>query len=162
MLNDDERDQLVARSMREARTAAQLDDVHVVQVYDVVEEDDRPWIVMELVEGTSLGQRLRAEGRCPRRSSRRSGLAVLHALEAAHAAGILHRDVKPSNVVLATDGRPVLTDFGVATAVGEITLTSTGMLIGSPAYLPPERARGEPGDARSDLWSLGATALHRG
>jgi serine/threonine protein kinase len=148
---------LLARTMREAKIAAQIDQPNVVRVYDVVEDDQRPWIVMELVEGTNLGQLVRSEGPMPSAAVARVGLAVLRALGAAHAAGVLHRDVKPSNVVLARDGRVVLTDFGVATAVGDPTLTATGLLIGSPSYLPPERARGEAGDARSDLWSLGAT-----
>lgn len=156
-LGDEDREVLLARTMREARTAAQLDEVHVVRVYDVVEDDHRPWIVMELVEGTSLGQRVRVDGPLPSPVVAQIGLSVLSALAAAHAAGILHRDVKPSNVVLAEDGRVVLTDFGVATAAGEVTLTATGMLIGSPSYLSPERARGQPGGPASDLWSLGAT-----
>jgi len=156
-LGDEDREILLARTMREARTAAQLDEVHVVRVYDVVEDDHRPWIVMELVEGTSLGQRVQVDGPLPSAVVAQIGLSVLSALAAAHAAGILHRDVKPSNVVLAEDGRVVLTDFGVATADGDVTLTATGMLIGSPSYLSPERARGQPGGPPSDLWSLGAT-----
>ena len=156
-LGDEDREILLARTMREARTAAQLDEVHVVRVYDVVEDDHRPWIVMELVEGTSLGQRVRVDGPLPSAVVAQIGLSVLSALAAAHAAGILHRDVKPSNVVLAEDGQVVLTDFGVATADGDVTLTATGMLIGSPSYLSPERARGQPGGPPSDLWSLGAT-----
>ena len=156
-LDEHDRVVLLARTMREARHAARLDEATVVRVYDVVQHDNRPWIIMELVDGTSLSHVIRQEGPLPSAAVARIGLAVLGALRAAHAAGIVHRDVKPSNVVLAGDGRVVLTDFGVATAIGDPTLTATGLLIGSPSFFPPERARGEAGDARSDLWSLGAT-----
>lgn len=156
-LNDSERLTLQARTMREARTAARLDDPSVVSVYDVVDDGARPWIVMELLHGRTLAQTIRAQGYLSSPYVAAVGLSVLRALRAAHGAGILHRDVKPSNVILADDGRIVLTDFGVAIVEGDPSLTTSGMLIGSPSYLPPEVARGERSGPAADLWSLGAT-----
>ncbi len=156
-LSAEEHATLQARTMREARTAAQLDDPTVVRVYDVVDDGTKSWIVMELVSGPSLAEAIREQGPLPAAYVATVGLAVLRALRAAHAAQILHRDVKPSNVLLADDGRIVLTDFGVATVEGDPTLTTSGMLIGSPSYMAPERARGMRPGPESDLWSLGAT-----
>jgi len=153
----EERKTMQARAMREARTAARLDDPSVVSVYDVVDDGDRPWIVMELVRGRTVGQTVKAQGYLSSPYVAAIGLAVLRALRAAHRAGILHRDVKPSNVILADDGRIVLTDFGVATIDGDPAITTTGLLVGSPAYMAPERARGERPSPAADLWSLGAT-----
>lgn len=156
-LPDADRAQLRERTLREARAAAQLNHPNAVTVYDVVEEDGQPWIVMQLVAADSLADVVSDTGALPVGRVAEIGLAVLDALEAAHAAGILHRDVKPGNVLLGHDGRIVLTDFGIATLEGDSSLTSTGMLLGAPAYIAPERARGlRPGPA-SDLWSLGAT-----
>lgn len=152
-----ERVVLRERSMREARAAAALTNPHVVTVYDVVEDADRPWIVMELVQARTLSEVIRDEGTLPPERVAAIGLDVLSALEAAHAAGITHRDVKPGNVLLADDGRVILTDFGIATSVGDSSLTSTGLIVGSPAYMSPERARGQKPGPASDLWSLGAT-----
>jgi hypothetical protein len=145
------------RMCREARAAARLAHPNVITVYDVVEEDGQPWIIMQLVPGKSLADVIREQGPLPPAKVSRIGLTVLSALEAAHAAGIVHRDVKPGNVLLADDARVILTDFGIATLEGDPTLTSTGLLMGAPAYIAPERVRGlRPGPA-ADLWSLGAT-----
>ncbi|MFI0965299.1 protein kinase [Streptomyces sp. NPDC021080] len=142
------------RMRREARAAARLDHPAVVNVHDVAVVDGQPWIVMELVRGRSLGDALR-EGTLGSREAARVGLEVLGALEAAHAAGVLHRDVKPDNVLLGPHGRVVLTDFGIARTEGETSLTDTGGFVGSPEYIAPERVLGvRPGPA-SDLWSLG-------
>ncbi|MET8373109.1 serine/threonine protein kinase [Micromonospora profundi] len=156
-LPDDERREMRERSMREARAVARLGHVNVVRVFDVLYSGDDPWIVMELVPSRSLHQVLEAEGPMPVARAARIGLGVLDALRAAHQAGVLHRDVKPANVLLADDGRVVLTDFGLATLPGDPRVTQTGMVLGSPAYLAPERATdGDVGPA-ADLWSLGAT-----
>ncbi|MET7880817.1 RICIN domain-containing protein [Micromonospora profundi] len=156
-LPDGERREMRERSMREARAVARLGHVNVVRVFDVLHSGDDPWIVMELVPSRSLHQVLEAEGPMPVARAAQIGLGVLDALRAAHQAGVLHRDVKPANVLLADDGRVVLTDFGLATLPGDPRVTQTGMVLGSPAYLAPERATdGDVGPA-ADLWSLGAT-----
>jgi serine/threonine protein kinase len=142
------------RMQREARAAARIDHPSVVTVHDVVIEDERPWIVMELVRGRSLAEIL-AEGTVPPREAARIGLAVLGALSAAHEAGVLHRDVKPANILLGRNDRVVLTDFGIAHVEGEEPLTETGAFIGSPEYIAPERVLGHRPGAESDLWSLG-------
>jgi eukaryotic-like serine/threonine-protein kinase len=156
-LAEDERDVLRERTAREARSAARISHPNVVTVYDVVEEDARPWIVMEYVRARSLAQAVHDDGPLPARRVAEIGLAVLTALRVAHAKGVLHRDVKPSNVLLGDDGRVVLTDFGIATFEGDASLTRSGMLLGAPAYIAPERARGHRSGRESDLWSLGAT-----
>lgn len=165
------------RSKREATAAARIRHENVVTVHDVFEEDGRPWIVMELVISRSLAEAVRAEGRLDHAEAARIGLDVLRALRAAHAKGVLHRDVKPANVLLGLDGRVVLTDFGIATFVDAPQVTHVGELLGTPGYLAPERAErfagGETADRKSDeafgmhgdtlldpasdLWSLGAT-----
>jgi len=145
------------RTLREARTAARLNHPAVITVYDVVEADGRPWIVMELVQARSLEQILALDGPLPPHQAADMGVRLLGALATAHAAGILHRDVKPSNVLLDGDGRAVLTDFGIATLEGDPTLTQVGMVMGTPGFTAPERIRGEPATPASDLWSLGAT-----
>ena len=152
-----ERELLCERTLREARAAAALNHPAVVRVYDVVQDGERPWIVMELLEARSISEVLRDDGPMPVRKVAEMGLAVLGALEAAHRVGVLHRDVKPGNVLLGTDGRTTLTDFGVARSANESPLTSTGLLLGSPQYIAPERARGQQFGPSSDLWSLGAT-----
>jgi serine/threonine protein kinase len=152
-----ERELLCERTLREARAAAALNHPAVVRVYDVVTDADRPWIVMELLEARSISEVLRDDGPLPVRKVAEMGLAVLGALEAAHRVGVLHRDVKPGNVLLGADGRTTLTDFGVARSANESPLTSTGLLLGSPQYIAPERARGQAFGPSSDLWSLGAT-----
>ncbi|MEU6216851.1 serine/threonine-protein kinase [Streptomyces sp. NPDC047022] len=142
------------RMRREARAAARLDHPAVVNVHDVAVVDGKPWIVMELVQGRSLGAVLQ-EGTLGVREAARTGLEVLGALEAAHAAGILHRDVKPDNVLLGRYDRVVLTDFGIAQIEGETNLTDTGGFVGSPEYIAPERVLGRRPGPASDLWSLG-------
>ncbi|GHF13579.1 hypothetical protein GCM10018772_43550 [Streptomyces fumanus] len=148
---------LLARTRGEARAAARINHSAVVTVHDVLEHDGRPWIVMELVEGRSLADAVKEEQRVEPREAARIGLWVLRALGAAHSAGVLHRDVKPGNVLLGRDGRVLLTDFGIAQIEGDNTITRTGEVVGSVDYLAPERVRGhDPGPA-SDLWALGAT-----
>jgi hypothetical protein len=149
-----------ARILREARTAGRLNDPAVVTVFDVVQELDSVYIVMELVEAPTLSAVVRREGALPAPAVAAVGRQVLCALAAAHAAGIVHRDVKPSNIMLAGDGRAKLTDFGIARAVDDPTLTGTGMMLGSPAYLAPERLAGSEATSASDLWSLGAVLFY--
>ncbi|MET7489409.1 serine/threonine-protein kinase [Streptomyces sp. NPDC005538] len=153
-LPERERDNAFERMRREARAAARLDHPAVVNVHDVAVVDGRPWIVMELVTGRSLGDVLQ-EGTLDARDAARIGLQVLGALEAAHAAGVLHRDVKPDNVLLGRYDRVVLTDFGIAQIEGETNLTDTGGFVGSPEYIAPERVLGQRPGPASDLWSLG-------
>ncbi|MEU9063266.1 serine/threonine-protein kinase [Streptomyces sp. NPDC048430] len=148
---------LHARTQKEARAAARITHPGVVTVHDVIEYDNRPWIVMQYVDGPSLADATKESGEVEPREAARIGLHVLSALRAAHGAGVLHRDVKPANVLLARDGQVLLTDFGIAAIEGDSTITRTGELVGSIDYLAPERVRGgDPGPA-SDLWSLGAT-----
>ncbi|MFJ4565914.1 protein kinase [Streptomyces caelestis] len=145
------------RTLREARAVAQLSHPHIIVVHDVVEDDERPYIVMELIEGGSLADRLATHGPVDADEAARIGLALLGALRAAHAAGVLHRDLKPDNVLLepGTD-RVVLTDFGIAQVAGASTLTENGSFVGSPEYTAPERMSGVRTGPESDLWSLGA------
>jgi serine/threonine protein kinase len=148
---------LLTRTQTEARAAARINHPAVVTVHDVLEHDDRPWIVMELVDGPSLADAVKEHGRIVPAEAARIGLWTLRALRAAHSAGVLHRDVKPGNVLLALDGRVKLTDFGIAQVEGDSTITRTGEIVGSVDYLAPERVSGaEPGPS-SDLWALGAT-----
>ncbi|WP_055493227.1 serine/threonine-protein kinase [Streptomyces sp. TP-A0356] len=156
-VTDSDRAVLLARTHAEARAAARINHSAVVTVHDVLEHDNRPWIVMELVEGGSLADAVKERGRVEAAEAARIGLWVLRALRAAHSAGVLHRDVKPGNVLLAADGRVLITDFGIAQVEGDTTITRTGEIVGSVDYLAPERVRGhDPGPA-SDLWALGAT-----
>ncbi|MEU9899100.1 serine/threonine-protein kinase [Streptomyces phaeochromogenes] len=148
---------LLARTRAEARAAARINHSAVVTVHDVLEYDGRPWIVMELVEGGSLADEVKESGRVEPREAARIGLWVLRALRAAHAAGVLHRDVKPGNVLLSNDRRVLLTDFGIAQVEGDTTITRTGEIVGSVDYLAPERVRGHDPGPSSDLWALGAT-----
>jgi serine/threonine protein kinase len=154
-----DRERLAGRTLREARAVAQVDTPAAVRVFDIVEQDGRPWIVMELVRGGTLTDLLRERSALPAAEVARIGLSVLEALEAAHAAGVLHRDVKPSNILIGDDGRVALTDFGIATVDGDSSAgdTTSGVIVGSPAYIAPERAHGHQPTAASDLWSLGAT-----
>ncbi len=156
-LPPEERGKAFQRTHREARTAARLSHPGLVTVFDVAEEDGRPWIIMELVEGSSLDQLLEQDGPLPPHRAAEAGRQLLSALATAHAAGVLHRDVKPSNVLLTDGGRAVLTDFGIATFQGDPKLTQTGMVMGSPGFTAPERIQGNPASPASDLWSLGAT-----
>ncbi|MEV7557701.1 serine/threonine-protein kinase [Streptomyces sp. NPDC089795] len=152
-----DRDVMHARTQKEARAAARIQHPAVVTVHDVLEHDDRPWIVMEYIDGPSLADAAKAAGRIEPREAARIGLHVLGALRAAHAVGVLHRDVKPGNVLLAKDGRVLLTDFGIAAIEGDSSITRTGEIVGSIDYLAPERVTGGVPDPSSDLWSLGAT-----
>ncbi|MGW6640975.1 serine/threonine-protein kinase [Streptomyces iakyrus] len=145
------------RTLREARALAQLSHPHIIVVHDVVEDDERPYIVMELIEGGSLADRLAQRGPVDAAEAARIGIALLGALGAAHAAGVLHRDLKPDNVLLETGtDRVVLTDFGIAQVAGTPTLTENGSFVGSPEYTAPERMSGARTGPESDLWSLGA------
>ncbi|QVQ50342.1 serine/threonine protein kinase [Spiractinospora alimapuensis] len=148
---------LRTRMQREARSAAKLSHPTIITIYDVVEEDGRPWIVMELIKGPSLSDIIRGEG--PLTVHRAASIAaqMAGALAEAHNHGIVHRDIKPGNVLVAANDRAVLTDFGIAHLDGSTHLTSTGLLIGSPSYLAPEVAHGRPASPASDMWALGVT-----
>jgi serine/threonine protein kinase len=152
-----DRDAMYERTMREARAAAALQHPAVVQVYDVVHENGRPWIVMELLDARSLADMVIEDGPVPPRVVAKIGIALLGALEVAHAHGVLHRDVKPANVLICADGRCVLTDFGVARMPTDVQLTTPGMVLGSPHFISPERAIGNDFGPPSDLFSLGVT-----
>jgi eukaryotic-like serine/threonine-protein kinase len=152
-----DRDAMYERTMREARAAAALQHPAVVQVYDVVHENGRPWIVMELLDARSLADMVIEDGPVTPRVVAKIGIALLGALEVAHAHGVLHRDVKPANVLICSDGRCVLTDFGVARMPTDIQLTTPGMVLGSPHFISPERAMGSDFGPPSDLFSLGVT-----
>ncbi|MEU6588942.1 protein kinase [Streptomyces sp. NPDC046881] len=154
-IDEEEKRRLITRTLREAKAIARIRNNSAVTVFDVVDEDDRPWIVMELVEGKSLAEVIREDGVLEPRRAAEVGLAILDVLRSAHREGILHRDVKPSNVLIAEDGRVVLTDFGIAQVEGDPSITSTGMLVGAPSYISPERARGHKPGPAADLWSLG-------
>ncbi len=156
-LSEAQRAELRERMIREGRTAARISHPSVATVHDAIVEDGSPWIIMELVQARSLEQVIEEEGPLPPRLVAEIGVDLLGALRAAHDQGVLHRDVKPGNVLITESGRVVLTDFGIAKAEGDTSLTKTGMVIGSPGYTAPERARGEHTGAESDLWSLGAT-----
>ncbi len=145
------------RGQREARLAATLNHPHVVSVLDLVTEGDEQWLVMEYVDGVTLTELVRRHG--PLSPDRAAVIfsQVADALAAAHALQIVHRDVKPANILVAADGVVKLSDFGIARSSGDESLTQTGMLIGSPAYLPPEVATGSVASATSDVWSLGAS-----
>jgi tRNA A-37 threonylcarbamoyl transferase component Bud32 len=157
LASDAERSVFGERVLREARAAARLHHPCLVTVYDVIDADEHPWIVMEYVDGTSLADLIRESGRLSPLRVARIGISLADALEAAHRAGVIHRDVKPGNVLVTDDGQLRLTDFGIAVIEGDARLTSSGMLIGSPAYTAPERARGARAGAPGDVWGLGAT-----
>jgi tRNA A-37 threonylcarbamoyl transferase component Bud32 len=155
-LPDEEARMQRERTFREARTVAQLRHPSLIVVHDVVEQDERPWIVMEWVDGRSLSDQLAADGPVPPREAARIGLALLGALRVAHAHGVLHRDIKPANVLMeAATGRVVLTDFGIAQVTGGTTITETGTFVGTPEYTAPERMSGGRTGPEADLWSLG-------
>jgi serine/threonine protein kinase len=153
----DDREAMYQRMLREARAAASLSHPAIVQVYDVVTDAGRPWVVMELLEARSLSELVLQDGPLAPRAVAKIGVALLGALEVAHAAGVLHRDVKPANVLICTDGRCVLTDFGVARMPSDQQLTTPGMVLGSPHFISPERAMGAAFGPPSDLFSVGVT-----
>lgn len=153
---EEERAVMGERTMREAKLTARLTHRGIITIYDVICVEDRPFIVMELVRAPSLARQIDEHGPQPPTEVAELGLQLLDALSVAHGQGILHRDVKPSNVLLAPH-RVVLTDFGIATSENDATLTSTGLLVGSPAYMAPERLRGEDIGPPADIWSVGAT-----
>ncbi|MFY4717612.1 serine/threonine-protein kinase [Streptomyces sp. LaBMicrA B280] len=145
------------RTFREARAVAQLRHPHIIVVHDVVEQDERPYLVMELIDGCSLADRIARHGPVTPAEAARIGIALLSALDTAHEAGVLHRDIKPANVLIESGTeRVVLTDFGIAQVAGATTLTETGSFVGSPEYTAPERMSGVRTGPESDLWSLGA------
>ena len=152
-----ESDSIYQRTLREAKAAARLNHPGVVTVFDVVEEDGSPWIVMELVHARSLDRLIAEDGPLRPLQAAQVGEQLLSALECAHAAGVLHRDVKPGNVLVDTDNTVKLTDFGIATYPGDPALTQVGMVFGTPGFTAPERVRGQTATPASDLWSLGAT-----
>ncbi|MEV5502613.1 serine/threonine-protein kinase, partial [Nonomuraea fuscirosea] len=156
-LTGEEREEFAVRTFREARAAGRVAHPGVAAVYDVLEEQGHPWIVMQLVHSRTLGEQIRDEGPMSQLDVASVGLQLMEALRAAHAAGVLHRDVKPDNVLLTEDGRAVLTDFGIATTEDEAPVTRTGILIGTPSFMAPERAAGGRARPASDLWSLGVT-----
>ncbi|MBB1256786.1 serine/threonine protein kinase [Streptomyces sp. OF3] len=155
-IDEEEKRRLITRTLREAKAIARIRNGSAITVFDVVDEDSRPWIVMELVEGRSLADVIKQDGPLTPRRAAEVGLAILGVLRAAHREGIVHRDVKPSNVLIEEDsGRVVLTDFGIAKVEGDPSVTSTGMLVGAPSYISPERARGGRPGPPADMWSLG-------
>ncbi len=149
-------DQLAERTMREARAVASVSDPHVVTIFDMLSLPHGPAIVMELLTARSLAEILNVDGPMDEVTAARVGVSVATGLMAAHSAGITHRDVKPGNVLVCDDGRIKLTDFGIARSAGEQTITASGLLLGSPAYISPEVAAGRPANAQSDAWGLGA------
>jgi serine/threonine protein kinase len=155
-LPDEERVSQKARILREARSAARLSHPNAVTMFDVIEEEGHSYIVMELVDAETLSEVIERRGPLPPDEVARIGLGILGALEAAHAGGIVHRDVKPSNVMVA-DGIVKLADFGIATIKGDPKITQTGLILGSPSYMAPEQARSEPAVPATDLWGLGVT-----
>jgi eukaryotic-like serine/threonine-protein kinase len=155
--DDAEWDALRERSLSEARLAARLSHPSIVAVFDILEQDGRPWLVMQLVPFPSLRDVIGRSGPLSPAHAAQVGLTVLGAIEAAHSAGVLHRDVKPGNVLLGPDNQVYLADFGLAVTDGSPHATRSGLIMGSPAYMSPERARGDPPGPAADLWSLGAT-----
>jgi tRNA A-37 threonylcarbamoyl transferase component Bud32 len=154
---DSERDSMRARVLREARAAARLNHPGAVTLYDVINEQGHAFIVMELIHAPTLAQTVATQGPLDPSRAAGIGLQVAAALAAAHQAGIVHRDVKPANVMVGDDGTARLTDFGIARVQGDPKLTSTGLIVGSPAYMAPEQASGEAAGPPADLWGLGAT-----
>jgi serine/threonine protein kinase len=152
-----ERDEIKQRAMVEALSAGRLFHPNIVAVYDAVDDADQPWVVMRLVEGRSLRQLVKEDGPMEPMAAVRLGLGLLDALDAAHAAGVIHRDVKPSNVLVQSDGRPLLSDFSIATVGDPQAAIRTVAVMGSPGYVAPERLHGAPGGAPADLFGLGAT-----
>ena len=156
-MSAEERAEAHARTLREAQATARISHTAVVTIHDVLEHDSSPWIVMELLSGFSLQHHLDTRGPLPVERVEQAARSLLGGLKAAHAAGVTHRDVKPANIMFTEDDRTVLTDFGIANVDGSTALTQTGVYIGSPEYMAPERFEGERALPASDLWSLGVT-----
>ncbi|WP_157356861.1 serine/threonine-protein kinase, partial [Agromyces sp. NDB4Y10] len=156
-LTDEEREVTTKRAMREARISAGLHHPHAVPVFDVVEHEGQPCIVMQLIESTPLSALLQEHGTFTPQQTARVGAEIGSALAAAHRRRIVHRDVKPGNILIREDGSALISDFGIAQALGDTTITATGLVHGTPAYLAPEVARGEPSSFASDVFSLGST-----
>ncbi|MDQ4071038.1 MAG: serine/threonine protein kinase, partial [Actinomycetota bacterium] len=156
-LNEEDRAELREKVLREARAAARLDHPNAVTVFDVIDDDGHPVIVMELVDAPNLAEIVAREGPLPPDEAAQIGLEVLEVLRAAHERGIVHRDVKPANVMVSESGRVRLGDFGVAALLDDPTVTTSGAITGSPAYMAPEQATNNGAVPESDLWSLGAT-----
>ncbi|MGR0219526.1 protein kinase domain-containing protein [Agromyces sp. ZXT2-6] len=156
-LTDEEREVTTKRAMREARISAGLHHPHAVPVFDVIEHEGQPCIVMQLIDSTPLSTLLQEHGTFTPRQTARVGAEVGSALAAAHRRKIVHRDVKPGNILIREDGSAMISDFGIAQALGDTTITATGLVHGTPAYLAPEVARGEPSSFASDVFSLGST-----
>ncbi|WP_141924322.1 serine/threonine-protein kinase [Haloactinospora alba] len=156
-LSDEEREEMHSRTRREARSAARLTHPSIITIHDVFDFDGHPWIVMELVTGRALDRILKEDGPLPPERLSTVASALVGALSLAHSKGVIHRDIKPGNVMISQDDRVLLTDFGIATIDGETAITRTGSLIGSPEYMAPERLEQENSEAPSDMWSLGAT-----
>jgi len=145
------------RAMREARLTARLQHPHAVPVFDVLEQEGQLWLIMQFVPSITLAAVLQDGGPLQPNEAAQVGAQVASALAAAHGVGIVHRDVKPGNILIAEDGAALISDFGIAHALGDVTLTSSGMIHGTPAYLAPEVARGGEANFASDVFSLGAT-----
>ena len=156
-MSEEDRTEAHTRSLREAQATARIHHNAIVTVHDVLEHDESPWIVMELLSGSSLHHHIEAHGPMPVERVEQAARALLGGLKAAHAVGVTHRDVKPANIMLTEDDRTVLMDFGIANVDGSTALTQTGVYIGSPEYMAPERFEGERALPASDLWSLGVT-----
>ncbi|WP_236574553.1 serine/threonine-protein kinase, partial [Nocardiopsis sp. FR26] len=159
-LDEAERERMAGRARREAQAAAMGGHPNIVAVHDIVQDDGRPWIVMEFLTGRSLQTLVGQDGPRGPRVAAAWGLDLLSALTTAHGRGVTHRDVKPENVMVTDSGRVVLTDFGIATIADTSAVTQTAGVLGSPAYLAPERLAARPATPASDLWSLGATLYH--
>ena len=147
----------VERTFCEARAAARIHHPGVAAVYDVVSGEDSSYIVMQLIKGRSLAELIAEQGPLPPHRVAEIGRQVLAALVAGHVVGVLHRDLKPGNAMITADGQAVLTDFGIAGTAGDPSITRTGIVLGTPGYMAPERANGMPATPAADLWSLGAT-----
>jgi eukaryotic-like serine/threonine-protein kinase len=151
------REELLRRTMREGRICAGINHPSVIKVHDILQDHEQPWLVMELIDGRGLDRLVTESGPLDSVQTAKLGQQLVAALRTAHAAGVLHRDVKPANVLVTDEGQAILTDFGIATREGEAKLTITGKLPGAPGYVAPERMQGEKVRPESDLWSLGAT-----